>query len=440
MFGENMAFTGSLNTEARKVVSEIVNGWNAEKFYIGCSGNYTVEQLIQQKDAEIYSNDIALYSVAIGRYLTGQSLDVALLGDELAFMQAYISTPLDLIATLMLCTQYFQFEGKATPYHERMANHYRQHFPELHAATVEKNKPLLDSIKIKDFQACDVLDFARSAPDEAAFICYPPTYRGGYEKLYKRINQAFVWAWPKYRVFDGDSFYELISIARKKNYWCIIKDAQIEDLKDYLCAIVSTSDRAKPVYVYASPNKRTILDISSKKLSPFRVERLNKNKIAWPICFEKINKEQLDLLRDEYLNKNIAQGKAGLNIVLYASGYVFGACSFTLNADFNTRDDAAPVYLVADFAVSGTQYKRLSKLVLATVCSTEMKSFLEGYFCMNVPAVKTAVFSQKAVSMKYRGIFELRTRKAGQLNYVGQLGKWTLKEGFEWWMKNHSQA
>ena len=435
-----MAFTGSLNAEARKVVSEIVNGWNAEKFYIGCSGNYTVEQLIQQKDAEIYSNDIALYSVAIGRYLTGQSLDVALLGEELAFMQPFISTPLDLIATLMLCTQYFQFEGRATPYHERMANYYRKHFPELHAATVEKNKPLLDSIKIKDFQACDVLDFARSTPDEAAFICYPPTHKGEYEKLYKRINQAFVWAWPKYRIFDGDSFYELISVARKKKYWCIIKDAQIEDLKDNLCAIVSTSDRAKPVYVYASPNKRPILDKRSPAQASLNVERLGQHDISWPLTFEKITPDQMDGLRYQYLSKDITPAKASLNLAVYSQGYLIGACAFSLNKYGGEYQETAPLYLMSDFAVSGTQYKRLSKLVLAVICSTEMKAYLEGHFCLKVPAVVTTAFSRKAVSMKYRGIFELRARKAGQLNYVGQLGKWTLKEGFEWWMKNHSQA
>lgn len=75
-----------------------------------------------------------------------------------------------------------------------------------------------------------------------------------------------------------------------------------------------------------------------------------------------------------------------------------------------------------------------------------------------VREVLTTAFSQNPVSMKYRGLFALRSRKenahgaeagAGdpaayyqqryQLNYLAPMGQWTLAEGLALWKAKHGK-
>ena len=52
--------------------------------------------------------------------------------------------------------------------------------------------------------------------------------------------------------------------------------------------------------------------------------------------------------------------------------------------------------------------------------------------------IGTTAFTDKPVSMKYRGLFDVHSRGEGRINYVGQAGRWSLEEGYQWWKTNHS--
>ena len=65
----------------------------------------------------------------------------------------------------------------------------------------------------------------------------------------------------------------------------------------------------------------------------------------------------------------------------------------------------------------------------------------------------TTAFSERPVSMKYRGLFKLHSRAENQnwreadptqhdqqryrLNYLSQAGRWTLAEGLDEWRRKH---
>ena len=96
---------------------------------------------------------------------------------------------------------------------------------------------------------------------------------------------------------------------------------------------------------------------------------------------------------------------------------------------------------MTDFAIRPLKYRRMSKLILAVVLSKEVKLMIEQMINQRVRVITTTAFTDKPVSMKYRGIFELASRKEDppRLNYNGEAGKWTMREGFEWWIKKHSK-
>ena len=63
-----MSFIGSINAETRKWLGNNGAAFEDRQVYVGCSGNFTVEQLISRyaPKARIWGNDVSLYSGALG--------------------------------------------------------------------------------------------------------------------------------------------------------------------------------------------------------------------------------------------------------------------------------------------------------------------------------------------------------------------------------------
>jgi hypothetical protein len=72
--------------------------------------------------------------------------------------------------------------------------------------------------------------------------------------------------------------------------------------------------------------------------------------------------------------------------------------------------------------------------------STEMKAVLEQGLNRRVATIGTTAFTSKPVSMKYRGLFRLHSRKEGRLNYLADTGRWSLAEALTWWQQQHGMA
>lgn len=117
------------------------------------------------------------------------------------------------------------------------------------------------------------------------------------------------------------------------------------------------------------------------------------------------------------------------------------------------------MYLLSDFPVTPTKYKRLAKLVLYAALSKESKLLAERLVNKRIRSLVTTAFTKKPVSMKYRGLFDVLNKKrlpgveegetdmskiyyndGWQLNYGAPMGQWTLQEGLALWKKSHSQT
>ncbi len=98
-----------------------------------------------------------------------------------------------------------------------------------------------------------------------------------------------------------------------------------------------------------------------------------------------------------------------------------------------------PIYLLSDLSTS--RAGRLSKLIASLALCKEVITFLERHYVRRIAYVQTTAFSKSPVSMKYRGIFELKTRSPNEdgflLNY-GQLasGKTAAETFATWWAKH----
>ena len=256
---------------------------------------------------------------------------------------------------------------------------------------------------------------------------------GGYERIYKKFDEVFEWERPDYVIFDDQRFELFTTILTSKKTWVTLRDKPVERFKDNLRGVVQTGLRSKPVYIYAGEGK-TRLTQARQKTEPVNIKRLE-GEITGPLSLIKLTIGQMNTLRSEYLATGIVPAAPQISLGVVAGDRLIGATGFSA-AKYGDIND---VYMMSDFAVPQKVYKRLSKLVLIAAASKEVQAILQQAFNRKVKDIYTTAFTDKAVSMKYRGIFEVYNRKDGFINYVSEAGRWTLAEGLETWKKKHSQ-
>lgn len=429
-------FIGSINTDMRSIVSEMSHTWGELPVYIGCSGNFTVERILAKNGlTNMHSNDVSLYSCAVGNYLMGKPTRIKVVDPRFYWLNKYLQTSVDIVATLLICSEYFKYVDKEPPYFKRIEAAYKTQFDRMQRETVEVVKKALGGVQIADFHAQDVINYIKEAPEECVAISFPPTYKGGYEKLYAKINEVFDWDIPNYVIFDDDRFAAFNELIMKKKYWVTLRDYDVQELRPYLRGIVQTSARSKPVYIYSNCETKCRITMPHQKTEKINVKRAT-GELNGELRIMKISQGQLNTLRSEYLAKGIIPAAASVSFGILVGDELIGAIGMSRSSFLGGWTDA---YMMSDFCIRPSIYKRLAKLVLVAALSTEMKEILEQALTMEVDTIGTTVFTQKQVSMKYRGMFTIYSKKDGAINYIAKAGRWSLKEGFEWWKKNHSQ-
>jgi len=431
-------FVGSINKDLRAIVSEVTRSWDVEDIYIGCSGNFTIERILKNRGFNLYGNDVSLYSCTIGSYLAGEDMRVEIKHDDWKWLEPYMKAGIPRIATLLLCTTMLDGLHRDEPFFVRRRKAYRDQWERLHDETCAKVAKALDGLKLKKFFAGDVVEWASQAPNNAGFISFPPTYKGGYERLYRAFEMVFDWDEPKYEIFDRDRLAYMVERVKEKKHWMMARDEPIPGLEGYEVGRVQTSLRSKPVIVYASKAKPKIT-MPHQRTEIVKLPRMGEHDEITEnstIAVKKISQGQMNTLRSLYLNHGIAPASASINLAVIIDGKLIGAIG--LSKSNHSMGDA---YIMSDFVIRPLQYKRASKLVLAVAVSKEIKRLMEQTFNVKVDEIATTAFTDKPASMKYRGLFEVHSRKENppRVNYIGKAGRWSMKEGLLWWVRNHSK-
>lgn len=430
-------FIGAINSGVRSMLAEIARDW-PDDVYIGCSGNFTVERILASMGTrKLHSNDVSLYSCSIGHWRAGTAFPVKLKpGYE---WMGHASWPLswaELVATIMMAGEYVQFEKGETPYHERMKNACVMEWNWRMATTVERAAKAMMPVKLESFFAGDVMEWLATVPSHAAVASFPPTYKAGYEKIYAGLDEVFDWPKPQYETFDEKRFGAFLELATNRKNWMVARDHEIPALASHLRGVIQTGARSKPVYVYASggparvemPNQRTEVVPIPRPHPAIAITSVDRLALA------PLTQAQMNTLRSEYLSKEIAPAPGLMNLAVTAGGYLVGALAFS-RPKFGRG-----AYMLSDFAIRPTRYKRLSKLIAGAALSIEVRSLLEMKLATRVETIATTAFTDKKASMKYRGLFTSTSRKDGRLNYQGIAGQWTLQDALVWWLKNHANS
>lgn len=407
--------------------------------WVGCSGNYTIERVLHGQVAGLHSNDVQGYSSAVGMYLADRKVPFTLKDeyrDELHWLEPYLQTPAGTLATIMIGTRFLQWVGKEGVYYERMLRAHRDQYDEVHTKTVEKIEAA--NMQIESYHAMDVREWLRDVvPAGDAVAMFPPFFAGDYESQFAMIDEVFDWPEPDYPELDEAGKDELIEMVRDRPNWLIGLHIERDELRPHLRGRVQTSNRGVPIHVYSSGEVSRIVRPRQD------VERIPMPKIGpgdtiagdGVMKIHPLTGGQFAMLRSQFMAKSIKPGSPLLACGVSVDGKIVGAFAY-----LPPKFDPDCVYLMSDFPVSWSRYKHLAKLIVIAAMSVEAKQLVQRPLAHLVKSLATTAFTNRPVSMKYRGLLHIASRKAAedgvhefQLQYEGAMGEWTLQEGLKMW-------
>ena len=201
--------------------------------------------------------------------------------------------------------------------------------------------------------------------------------------------------------------------------------------------------RMRTVYLYSNVVRRTTLlaDEVRKTLPRWPlISHETRLTAQAPVALRKIKTTELAVFKDAYLGKNILHGQGHWAFAVVVDSGIVGFIEFS-RGKFDTRE----LYLNADFPIAHTAYPRLSKLIVMLACAGETRQLMERITERRVSRFVTTAFTDKPVSMKYRGALDLvkrGTTSDGQafLNYAGTFTTQTWQETLCTWLIKHGST
>ena len=432
-----MSFVGSINAETRKWLGNNGPALDGRLVYVGCSGNFSVEQILSRyaPQATIRGNDVSLYSSVLGAYLAGQTFDLTVREEAYQWLTPYLDDGEAKAATVMVLMEALKYEKADNFFKERHWAHYLNNFESFHQATMARLRERRLEVKLESYTCRDIYDLLDEIPQEAVVIAFLPTYAGGYERMFRRLEEIFDWDRPEYGLIDEARKKAILEKMQARDF-LYLDDRLVEDLP--LVAMVRKA-RMKPVYIYSNLGalRRGVLKQQRHaEFVPF--SRLSDEDVITPeskLTLTPTSNRVVNYYRDVYLSKGVGIPADGeVPLVAAVDGRVFG---FLI---YSRMQGGGDVYLLADFVVNSSRYRRLAKLLLLVTQTQEVRRLLEEKFLLEIPACRTMVFTDKPVSMKYRGLYRLARRDPGKLVYETDMGIVNLNEVVPLWLKKFEKS
>ncbi len=426
-------FTGAV---PRPVVQQILRtvefgAWG--DVFVCCSGSFRVDRAIKERHPQVrvHSNDVSLLSCGLGALANGQTFPLTFRG-RLDFVEAEVSSFTERVAAVLVALEMAQYKGDNAHavVHFR---HYRENFDRYLGSAAGKLAAFLDGLEIESFTPGDFRDQVKRAVETGGGIAaFPPTYKEGYERLYRFVDGNVDWAAPAYRVWDPNDLEGWIAELDELGVrYCVIAD---KVLPGHTPATVYRNMTNKPVYTYAG-NAASSVRRHGHRSDPFLYTAVDVQALG-PEAQVKIvpaTAQHMNFLKDRYLAKGIVHVAGMMNYTVYLDGRLAGGFIYT--RDKSGRQDR--IYMLSDFAIA--RGRKLSKLIATLATCRAVIREIERKLIVRVEGIYTTAFTNHAVSMKYRGIFDLVGRKPGAINYVSAVREHAPNDIYREWFRRYAR-
>jgi len=407
---------------------------------VGCSGNFTFEQLVSRysKPRAVHSNDVSLYSTVIGAALCGQEIELRPRSEEWGWLEPYLADACTAAATVVLLLEFLKYDPTKTDYQRRLHGHYRRHWDDYWHRSAEQLGRAGEHLKVDTFWCGDVFDFFRAQTDpDTVFLSFMPTYKGGYESSFKRLEAVIAWSKPDHPVLDDRRRDEIYRWLAERPF--LLFDDRRLDLP--LVFVNRKGGEGRDVYAYSNMGFPPALVRKRRRMEVQRYRFLGPEDRITPgtrFDFLPVGGKVINYYREMFLAKQIDFAEGSFAFLVFADGRLFGFVLVSLDK-FGARNQGL-IYVMSDFVVPYSRYARLSKLLLFLLTTDRVRRLIEEKFWSRFRRLRTTAFTDKPVSSKYRGVFDLEKRGEGFLNYSAELGTRTVKKALNEWLARYART
>jgi hypothetical protein len=367
-------FTGTTPKEVLYILKDMLRDCRGN-IYTGCSDNFTVDRLLASMGLSVFGNDVSLYSRLISDILLNRKTQMTVTdGDLSKAFAGWEETKYKPLVEVMFAVRISQFHKRDNPYRQEYWNTYLNSAHEYYTLTLEKfekTKPF--DFNISDFYFGDFITHLKAKKGKGTGVAFPPTYRGGYEKIFSFVEQSFQYEKPQYTVFNPRQSVGVIGDLLEDGDNIILLDRDTEDLKQYKAARIDIKSKHS-LFIYSSlPGRKPSYFFSAKKhLKPSGIHvtppdfTITDDTAISVSCVEL---SDVNYFKCFYMSKRVDYSDGGdMGLAFFAGGKAFGFVSFSLYLK------TVPEYLVmlSDF-VANSDIERLSKLLIMLVRSSDVK-------------------------------------------------------------------
>ena len=423
-------FVGAVPRQAVEQITRAVPFTEWREVFVGCSGSFRFDRAVHDvhPTVRVHSNDVSLLSCSLGALATGAEFAIGFKG-RLAFMEEQLAgQPFAArVAAVEVALEMAKYKG-ANSYAQAHFTHYQERFAEFLAPARTRLDEMLAKLHIASFHPGDFREQARRAADVGGGVAaFPPTYKNGYERLYRFVDESTDWARPSYDIWDPakvEDWLDDLDVLGVR--YCVLTDHTLDHHEP---VTVYRGQTNKPVFTFADQASSSIRR-STHSSEPFRYRMLDPSLLAHTSEVEIITatSAQMNFLKDIYLAKGIAHTSGIANFLVLIDGQLAGGFIFA-----RAKFGGDVIYMLSDFALSPRS--RVSKLVAMLATCASVIGRLEIKLVQRIDTVVTTAFTDKPVSMKYRGIFEIIGRSPGKINYASKVRRETPNGVYAEWFQ-----
>jgi hypothetical protein len=394
----------------------------------------------------------------------GQDWRLEVKSEEAEVVRSYLTDPTPKAAAVLLMLRILQYHSKRPTIHsqglkrELMVN-ADTYFQQL-KTQVEGMVKLLHGLQYQARDMWETLEDHRNDPN-ALLLVNPPRYTGGYDHMFKGIDDALDWDAPPVRQFVEDDYAKLMALLGDSKALTLMYYAtQGEDPSPLWGApwqaVFADKPRNKRVaainWVIANeqPLEKMITRPSEwdiKAAFPLFTGEVTENSKLWAI---KVRREVGEYYKDLLIHK-LPGALAERYVAVLLDGSLFAIVGLNLR-DWRGAGKKGPqrrnaASLTYAFTVQHERYKRLHKLTLQSVVS---RWFWEavlgdevGFDMLGPPAfVYSTVITPYPENKTVRGIMEMLDRErqpdgSYKLHYRAAVVDRTAKETLGLWQKKY---
>ncbi len=307
-------------------------------------------------------------------------------------------------------------------------------FYQRNIASLERSRYL--DFKIASFHSCRPSEFFAQAPSDSYCLLNLLPVLLEKSKPFRFVESLFSNGTDDSKTKTKSTAQDYTSTFCEREF-TVISDKPHEEWSGRLIGKSKKSQGNKSVLLYSNwPNSPVIFNAGKPVRKSFQSPKIIPHDFILPenanLSVVKCKIDLVNHYKQLFMSSRVDYSRAGdLGIAFLAGDAIFGFASFfqrmrTMNAD-------RYIFMNSDFVVP-SKTPRLSKLLLDLLCSKEVRQIVARQYLFSYPSLQTTVFTDKPVSMKYRGVFQKSGENSeGKLTYIADFTNESLQERHQRW-------